>query len=321
MRRYVLTERQYDLMKRGKIHEVKGYPKFLDGYFAEIYAYVKNVVDDMIKRGVVEHEGYYKPKDTTYTNEIFVKVELVRDNDILFMGKYKGYFECEGFSEGKLVTPTLYFQFPIDKNSVTYYGYIYSIVCHEVEHLYDEWKRCTTSGHRIKDSKKSGETYDAYVYYRKPNDKDDLKSVVGKIGYLNNYSERNAFATQVYGELKRVGCSSGNYNRVMKETVPYKNYQVIKKSFIPMIKNASVEELWYLNKDVFDNYPSSEIPKFDYHKKDMNDSELIERYRNKLIQWANRTFDRFMKKFYGVVYVYLEDKIREAKMTIKPYII
>lgn len=321
MRRYVLTERQYDLMKRGKVNEANGYPKFLDGYFAEIYAYVRKTVDDMLMFEYYESKDYYIPKDTTYANEIFIKITLFKDNDILDVRKYTGEFSTVEFSDGKLSRPILNFAFPFDNNFVVYYSYMYGVMCHEVEHLYDEWKRYTTSGHGVNWPERNRESYLAFEKYRKPSGQDDLRSVIGKICYLDNYSERNAFATQTYWELKRVDCSSGNYNRVMKETMPYKNYKKIKKVFVPMIKNASAEELWDLNKGVFDVYPSSEIPKFDYHKKDVNDAELIERYRNKLIQWAERTFDRFMKKFYGVVYLYLEDELREAKMTIKPYVI
>lgn len=330
-RKYILTERQSKLMKGGLINEANHFPRFLYRYAKDL---MNNSLMDMINRmlifGDMYLDYYFSPSDRIYADKIHIEIELYQCDVIFDERNYYGEYFGTKFDEGKIQDANISLKIPVSKRNTIYEPYIFSATLHEIEHLYDDWMDFKNGGSGILANRKIYQTSLAFTDYRKPSGKDDLKSAVGKIGYLSNYSEQKAFVTQTYAELERLKCSRENFRNVLKQTIPYRNYIKIRNDFMTLIENADVEDLLSLNKDVYDRFPSSSIPKFDYHNKNLSASSAdrykkkmvyIERYRKKLISWSEKVLNEFMKRMYGVVFQYLEDLVQESRKIKKPYVI
>lgn len=331
MKKYLLTERQTKLMKDGLINEANHFPSFLYHYAKDLMnKSLRGVIKGMVIFGDTHWDYYFYPSDKTYADKIHIEIELYQCDDIFDERNYYGEYFGTKFEEGKVQDANISLKIPVSRHNTIYEPYIFSATLHETEHLYDDWMDFKNGSSGLLAKRKIYQTSLAFIDYRKPSGEDDLKSAIGKIGYLSNYSEQKAFVTQTYAELERLKCSRENFRNVLKQTIPYRNYIKIRDNFMTLIENADIEDLLSLNKDVYDRFPSSSIPKFDYHNKNLSTSSVniykkkmiyVERYRKKLMIWSETVLNEFMKRMYGVVFQYLEDLVQESRKIKKPYVI
>ena len=308
-------------MDDGLINEANHFPRFLYDYAKDLMDNsLRDVINGMVIFGDTHWDYYFYPSEKTYADQIHIEIELYKCDDIYDVRNYGGQYFGTQFNGGKIQDAIISLKIPVSRHNTIYDAYVFSAALHEIEHLYDDWMEFSKTGTGMLSNRKIYQTSLAFNDYVQASGKDDLKSAVGKIGYLSNYSEQKAFVTQTYAELERLKCSRENFRNVLRQTVPYRNYIKIKNNFVNIIEHADAGELLALNKDLYDRFPSSSIPKFDYHRKNLMPN-FIERYRKKLITWSELVFKEFMKRMYGVVFQYLEDLVQESRKIKKPYVI
>lgn len=302
-----INETQYDWLVNGNLNESLHYPQFLEEFVNDVYMLILNDIKTMIKNNIDDSDFFYKNLNFEYVDEIHCIITITHNEDISSHVFYGAKYIPTNIKDKHIHEATLYIQIPLNKNKKTGTLFLKSIVFHELMHLYDDYQRLLNNSNVLSYNSTVNHTMSAFENFIKSGH-NRLGVDISKIAYLNLGTEQKAFSSQVVYELYNLDCTPSNFREKMKQTLAYKNYIKIKNELYNTIQNATFNELWFFNLEIFDNYIKSNIPKFDYNKKDVD----IEQYRNNLLKWADNTCHQFMLKFGGVVTYYLENFKQES---------
>ena len=212
--------------------------------------------------------------------------------------QYYSEYSTFGFNKinNKLSCPSIYLNITLDKNGTYNEHHLKTSILHELMHLYDDWNSLLHGNEPINTNQDLIAAHNMMFQ-----NIDKLLQNIGKLLYLSNKFEKKAFITQVYNELKAVGCTDENYREKYKETITYKNYNKLKNVIKQEIISSSDNELKNINHVLNTEYKETHLPKISNNKFD------VEIYKNKVNKFIDSVCHDFIKKYGGILTAYLND--------------
>lgn len=297
------------------LSEERHFPDFLDSLVRELSKCVFDAYSLWLYLGGKENQPFqreYQLKNNTYCDSVVIAFQAKCGQDIRNDALYRGEYLSDGFDKrtNKLKKVSLSFVVPateeksISRERVTY------IVAHETEHLFDDWLEQKDGRLSITDSPRSLSNGNLYRNLQKSSK--ELERAIGYAGYLAFFSEEKAFATETYYELTANECTDLNYKDTLKKCQGYQYYKTLERNIIPAIKQASEEDLERLNEIVMRReFIFSAIPT-------ASSFQTMDEYREKLILWAKRLSKRFLKRFFGIVSLFVDDYKQNNPRVLPP---
>lgn len=293
---FFVNEKKY----RNLIGETMHYPVFLNQIKENVSKQIIGIIKTCIKKGTKSLETEIQVQ-TEYTDSIVVKIKLFRNDEehIYSMKSFNAeYYNEKPLKNGKLNKPTISITTLFNKNGIFPEELIEVAVHHEITHLFDDWvslkkgsipigtKSITKTTHLLKElaNLSQSEFFDSFWY----------------VAYLSSKSEQTAFLSQTFKELENLDTFSSNYKLNAKRTVVYNNFLKGITSFKKEIQAANENELTIANNILAKNLSKATIPSC------RNNPFNPDKYRDTLHQWADKVFERFLKKYYTVIAYYLE---------------
>lgn len=189
-------------------------------------------------------------------------------------------------------------------NGRIYNKTILTILYHEFNHVYDNFKRLLKYNNPLDGLYYNlvNKNYDEKLNLR-INAKNEYDFAMGTILYrLWNNTERNALVTSVYAYLESIDSDRKNFTYDFKNSQGYYIYNILKNEYIPKINSLNNEELWlkYINL-ISPDYKGSVI-----------------KYKKSFIKRCNILLSSLFKKMTsaGLLYYDKKDGITDKEETI-----
>lgn len=281
------------------LNEERHYPKFLDDIKTSVFKFVFDTLQKCIKNRMNEYKTTMGI-NCEYCDEIIFKIILRNGWDTKDKRLYKTYYlnHYNKLYNGKIYKPQIIIDVPINNGKTNYFILDYS-VSHELTHLYDDWVALRNGNESISFQTKNVYSNDMIQYLMKRGR--EFEKGIAVLSYLSLKVERQAFLSQTIQELKQIGCTQFNYRQKIKETVLYNNISKGYKMFLNGIRIADSKMLYNLNAKIMTEFSGASIPKYDINGFD------AEKYREKLIRWANNIYHQTMKSFGSIVSYYIDE--------------
>lgn len=294
-----INENQYHSLF---LDEERHYPKFLDNLKFNVSCKIYERLNDMIG-GEVYKNTFTLPVDCEYVDEILVGATITVGGDLTDPKSYTArYFNNDpNLVFGKVHKPVLIISCPssdgkIDLMTLTY------VLSHELTHLYDDWVSISNGNGCISANDTISDTTSLIGLESIP-DNTILKDIAF-LSYMSLKTEKQAFLSQTVQELKALDCTMWNYKEVIKKTTLYNNVYKAHKNFTEAIENLDSEQLYDICKYITDNHPNANVPQMSLNVFNP------EKYKIKLMKWADKNYKDIMKRYGSVVSYYL-DGLRE----------
>jgi hypothetical protein len=281
------------------LNEERHYPKFLDDIKTNVFKFVFDTLQKCIKNRMNEYQTTMEI-NCEYCYEIIFKIILHNGWNTKDKRLYKTFYwnHYNKLYNGKIYKPQIIIDVPINNGKTNYFILDYS-VSHELTHLYDDWVALRNGNESISFQTKNVYSNDMIQYLMKRGR--EFERGIAMLSYLSLKVEKQAFLSQTIQELKQIGCSQFNYREKIKETVLYNNISKGYKMFLNGIRNADNKMLYNLNAKIITEFSGASIPKCDVNTFD------AEKYRERLIRWADNIYHRIMKSFGSVVSYYIDE--------------
>lgn len=268
--------------------------EFMESLQEDIFNFIKSFIEN---KPIGEYKIIYD-KENDYFNKlnIFIKISANENNK---QTKINGnYYNESGLIGGKIDSPILIINISQALNEENNNSFLETVVVHETTHLYDDWQRMR-NGHKpiVIDnslSRKNEIAANLIKNYR------GLLNTIGWCIYLDFFVENNAFVNQSIAELKRLNANKENVRAKIKSTIAYRNYKKIKIDINYYLNRESNEDLMVINNFVINNNLNKIVPCLDLDNFDCN------LYKTKLLNWTDAIFNRFIRRYAGIVIYYIE---------------
>ena len=290
----IINESQYRWME---LKETAHYPDFMDS----VYGNVWKEVEPYISKPKIGEE--YRVQ-ANIENKLFdgltviLKPYKMKGQGLGNLQDYTGHYYTDcGFRDNKLINPVIELNYPIYGGGYTLLGFIKTSLIHELTHVYDDVTSRRALGNNNISSNIGLSPEDEFLSDSAKIYNSDLGEAIKGLLYLRLDSERKAFLAQAMNELEELGCDNTNYREKMKETFLYKNAQTMKENVIIAINDAKDYELNILNRVA--NEKKTSLPKIPvgYY--------TDEGYRKLLINFSEKIYHDYIKRYYSMVMYYL----------------
>lgn len=296
----LLTEREY---KKIFLKETQRFPQFLVPLFKSTAENLNNAISSLISEELESGSLAYYPPKNDYAKCIIFIIELFKTNDISNVQQYHaGYIgRYLNLNEEKFDYVTIKIKCPYKEKD---FGkpFINAIVYHELEHMYDDYMRQKNHGIAMTDDFNAHQILEFTKYIKNNYSNNLFLYTIKNIIYLGDINEIKAFSVQAYKELEDINCTRENYLKDIENITSYKTYKYVKEKQLPLIKTANDEDLNLLI-SIYQKFPRLMLPK-------KQPKETLEKYREKLYKWSDHKLHVFMKRFGGVLSLYLQNKIQ-----------
>lgn len=291
----IISESQYYSIH---LYETQHYPKFLEPISIKMINNIEGIMDNMLIDGSYEYNGFIK-LNCRYCDDIEVHLTIDYNADINDKKEYRASYYCydDKVNEmGKLISPEINLRIPCKDNK--YDTVLLSgVISHELTHLYDDWIRINnglSSGTR-----KELNVDTTNLLVDNITDEGTLNQCISMFLYLLLDSEKKAFLTQTFVELKKYKCTQDNYKDVIKKTLLYNNINKTYKIFKANIDNVEPRKVKEIITMMKRKYSSIKIPN------NLNSSDYD--YIEKLKAFFSVNYKRLMQKFYSLVSYYISN--------------
>lgn len=299
----------------GFLAEDRHYPKFFDDIVDECANYVLNIVTYLKMEKKNKAQDIFYVRNNTCFDAIKIDVTITNDDMIKSGNQIAAYCGSPDFIDDKLIQPIIEIQVPkrIDKNQLI--RNLRAILSHEVQHIFDDWMERKSNGESLNLMPSLKQDF---LFRKEFSGQSKLYKACAYIAKIYNYTETKAYVAQTYQELSRLNATPLNYKSKIPLLFPYQVLRNIKDRCIKDIQDASLNEIKSMNTILVNEYPESLIPK--YKNKEMSNMETSQ-YKEKLISWATRLYDKTLKKVHNVISLYLDDFDKANKPQGTPLII
>jgi hypothetical protein len=291
-----LTESQLSqLLLNEELH----YPRYLEEMTDIILQWCKDDISSLLNNNENNGDFLHFFKNSQYADRLSLSINISEGNMFSnIKAQYYNEYGTLGFNktDKKLNCPNIYLNITLDKNGICNEHLLKTSISHELMHLYDDWKSLSQGNEPINTNQDLIAAHNMMFQ-----NTDKLLQNIGKLLYLSNKFEKKAFITQVYNELKAVGCTDENYREKYKETITYKNYNKLKNVIKQEITSSSDNELKNINHVLNTEYKETHLPKISNNKFD------VEIYKNKVNKFIDSVCHDFIKKYGGILTAYLND--------------
>lgn len=273
----------------------------IDPLKEKVCDFINTKIDEQIEK--VEEYGEYI---YTINNEWFDKLkinlylEFVMHQTLDGRGNANYYNEGGIDNNGKLISPELNVQVQVDKLGKYDKGLLWTVVTHELTHLYDDcrWIRRGHDSLCVQPSTVS----DYGLKILADNYNIGLLKAISLGCYLSQFSEENAFVTMTVEELRAMNARDVNIKKKMRTTKAFRNYNKFVIDMRYFLNNTNDRELTFINNLLLTKFKDSHVPKMSGNN--FNSSA----YKEKLSKWSNEVKIHFMRRFCGAVQYYLEER-------------
>lgn len=282
------------------ISEEMHYPRFLDGTISKVTHLVYGCIRQMVKKRETETSITPDLGDTPYFERLNIQVRIKYDAEIdkkRFYGAYS--ISNERLVNGKTGLCQIELEIPISEDGKTNYNFIMTMISHEITHLYDDWVDLTNGGNGL--FNRQSVVANTELFYDNHSSPNRLLKAISWMCYMSNYTETNAFTTQIMYELKELKCDVSNIREKYKEATSFTNLNYTLQDFHEGFENIFDEDLEDLNTYILETYPKSNVPKMNIGAFDAG------RYRSMLEKWFDRESRKIRRRFMCVVQLYRDE--------------
>lgn len=291
----IISEEQYNKMF---LAEDRHHPHFLD-------IINEKLSDEVIKTATETAKAYTANRSFVFNceNDIFqdlnvnISIETINGEEINNPKEYQSNFYSGILKDGKILNATINLWIPFTTDGLTNTACIRSVVSHEVMHLFDDHTSQKNGMPPISLQIRASDNHE--LMNNRLIKQNKIANEISVFIYISSTLERKAYLAQTMNELYRVGCNWNNYMEKMKETVPYRNFKLTQENINSLINKAShkeiVEAITIINL-IADN---ANLPDTNTNKE--------EELRQKLLNWINGEYKKFIRKYAGTVLYFLEN--------------
>lgn len=238
-------------------------------------------------------------RENDFFQKINIELLLIQDNNY-HNPRYCGgeYYNETRIADGKIEECKLSVQIKISKEGCFSNEILFSIIDHELNHMYDDWQWQSTGHEPLSLTQYLNRSEKFINDFIQSND-GILKTIAWCL-YLSKWTEENSHVNQAYSEFSKIGLTRRNCAWKIKSTTSYRNYNKIKIDMEHYVGQNSENKLQLIAAWIKANYGDIGIPKKG------NDNK----YGERLLKWAENIFKRFIKRYCSIASLYLERQPR-----------
>ena len=278
------------------LEEERHHTDFLDLFKKDVSDFIMKMIDNMIRNKEYDLTKTFT-KDNQYCDQLIINVKLNLRYDWSNRRHTNGaFYGGRKIMNGKLPSPEFDIEVGISENNEVPEMWVNLIVDHEMNHLYDEWQWQSTGHEPITGNIEWNHGDGKFIQDNLGNRENKLIQSLAWTVYASLWTESNSYINQAFKEFEYIKLKPRNVHQKIKSTVSYRNYS---KQMIDLkwwVGNSTEEEIRITINELFRIYGKVSIPK----------PRPNEDYKNRLMKWSEGIYNRFMKRYCGIVSLYLD---------------